>query len=418
MANNYQVDSASPRRKWVILAGILVLVIGLSAFLSLRPRRIRITVGKPQRQNITATISTNGKVEPTRNFEAHVPPGQFTVKRVHVKEGDRVRPGQLLVELDDAAVRQQATRALSQIRTAEANLAVLKAGGTQEELIGRTAEVTKTQADLDAAKRNLEGVKRLHERGAASDAELRAAEDRLKQASASFNALQQKSTGRYSSAERARVEAELADARAAYEAAQEILKTTNVRAPFAGTVYALPVRSGSFANGGDILVQVAELRDMQVRAFVDEPDIGRLQKGLPVRIAWDAIPGRIWKGTLISTPTTIVSRGSRMVGEILVQLNNEDRQLLPNVNVGVTVVLAQRPDALTVPREAIREEEGKKYLFVVRNAHLQRREITTGVANLTRIEVMEGLQPDDTVAIASLSPSPMTDGVSVKIVEQ
>jgi hypothetical protein len=110
-----------------------------------------------------------------------------------------------------------------------------------------------------------------------------------------------------------------------------------------------------------------------------------------------------------------VSRGSRMVGEIVVRVANEDRKLLPNVNVGVTIILAQHPGALTVPREAIREEGDKKFVYIVKDSHLQKREIKTGVANLTRIEVTEGLQQNETVALASLSPSPMTDGVSVKI---
>lgn len=107
-----------------------------------------------------------------------------------------------------------------------------------------------------------------------------------------------------------------------------------------------------------------------------------------------------------------------MVGEIICRLPNEDRKLLPNVNVGVTIVLAEHPNALTIPREAIREEEGKKYIYVVKGNHLEKREIRTGVSNLTRIEVVEGLQPNETIGVASLSPSPMTEGVSVKIEEQ
>jgi HlyD family secretion protein len=419
MANhNNGTERQGASRRWIFLIGVVVLVILLSAFLTLRPRRIRITIGAPQQQDITATITTNGKVEPTQGFEAHTPPGQFTVKKVFVKEGDHVNAGQRLVQLDDATIRQQATRALVGMRAAEANMATLNAGGTQEDVIGRSYDLSRAKSDQDAAKRNLDAVNRLHQKGAAADAEVTAAQDKYSQATALVNALQKKSTAKFSQGDRARIEAEFKDAQAAYAASQELLKATNIVAPFAGTVFSLPVHDGSFLNGGEMIVQVADLQHIQVRAFVDEPEIGKLQRGLPVKINWDAIPGRTWEGKLTSTPTTIVSRGSRMVGEIVSQVDNSDKTLLPNVNVGVTVVLAQHPGALTVPREAIREEDGKKFIFVVKDNHLEKREVKTGVANLTRIEVLEGLKANDVVALASLSPSPMSDGISVKIVEQ
>lgn len=418
MANNNHNAPATPNRKWIFIAAVLVLVVLLSAFLSLRPRRIRITVAQPQKQNISSTITTNGRVEPTRNFTAYAPAGQFLVKRILVAEGDQVKAGQLLLQLDDSSMRQQAASALARVRTAEANLAVIKSGGSQEELIGRRADIVKAQTEQQAAQRNLESFQRLHQRGAASDAELQAARDRLAQANASLNALNQRNSARYFDEDRARFQADLADARAAYVNAQEALKNANVVAPFAGTVYYIPVRTGSYVGATEVMLQMADLSHMQVRAFVDEPEVGRLQRGLPAKITWDAAPGRVWNATLVSVPATIVSRGSRMVGEIICRLSNDDRKLLPNVNVGVNIILAEHPNALTVPREAIREEEGKKFIYILDGNHLKRREIRTGVSNLTRIEVVEGLQPNETFGVASLSPSPMSDGLSVKIEEQ
>ena len=69
-------------------------------------------------------------------------------------------------------------------------------------------------------------------------------------------------------------------------------------APHEGMVYSLPVREGAFVNTGDLLVQVADLHKVRVRAFVDEPEIGKLQPGQLVEITWDALPGRVWKGTI------------------------------------------------------------------------------------------------------------------------
>ena len=101
---------------------------------------------KVVRQEIASIISTNGKIEPINSFEAHAP-APATVNKVLVAEGDHVKAGQLLVKLDDAEARSQAAHALAQLRSAEAALSGIKAGGTQEELLTSRADLTKAQAE-------------------------------------------------------------------------------------------------------------------------------------------------------------------------------------------------------------------------------------------------------------------------------
>src|SRR6202140_4798882 len=113
--------------------------------------RIRTTtVG---RGSIRSLITTNGKVEPIRNFEAHsqVP---TTVKHLFVKEGDHVRKGQLLLQLDDADLRSQAARAQAQMKAAKASQSDLNAGGTREENLTLDSELTKARNVREAARRN------------------------------------------------------------------------------------------------------------------------------------------------------------------------------------------------------------------------------------------------------------------------
>jgi HlyD family secretion protein len=87
------------------------------------------------------------------------------------------------------------------------------------------------------------------------------------------------------------------------------------------------------------------------------------------------------------------------------------------VNVTATIVASSRTDALTIPREAVRQDASHNYLYVVRDSHLERREIKLGISNLTRVEILSGLNEGDTVAVQSVSPTPMSDGIMVKIVE-
>ncbi len=401
------------RRSLLIPFVLLLVVIAGATMLVMRKGTAAIRADHVERGSLTATISTNGKVEPVVDFQAHAPIST-TIKQIYVKAGDPVKKGQLLLTLDDAGIRAQAARALAQLRGAEAEQAALQAGGNREEVLNRQSQLVKAQADRNAAARNLEALKKLVQSGAASPAEVQAAENQVKVADAAVAALQQNGTARYSPQDLSRAEATQAEAKATYDAAQVTLGETNVRSTVDGTVYALPVREGSFVNPGDLLVGVAQLKTMQVKAFIDEPDIGRLSQDQKVLVTWDALPDRTWTGKVSRVPTTIVTRGTRMVGEILVEVPNEDLKLLPNTNVSVSIITAERKDVLTVPREAVRLDGAQKYVFVVSGHELERKNVETGISNLTRVEV-SGIPSTALVALNSLNMQPLREGMKVKV---
>ncbi|MGH8458882.1 MAG: efflux RND transporter periplasmic adaptor subunit, partial [Nevskiales bacterium] len=301
---------------------------------------------------------------------------------------------------------------------AQAQLTAVEKGGTREEVLTNEALLVKARTELEASERNLEAMRKLRERKAASAGELQEAENRFRRAQAEVELLQKKLQQRFSRPEVTRTQAQLAEAQAAYAAAQSLLRDSLVRAPREGVVYSLPLRPGAYVNSGDLLVQVADLTRVQVRAFVDEPDIGRLQGSQKVEITWDALPGRIWTGTVTGVPTTVVQRGTRNVGELICQVENADGKLLPNENVSVTVVTAHHENALTVPREAIHDEGGKRYVYEISGDELKRREVETSVSNLTRIEVVRGLAENAQVALGATSGRSLRDGLPVRVIEQ
>ncbi len=139
-----------------------------------------------ERGPIRSVVSTNGKVEPIRNFEAHAPIAT-TVKRLLVKEGDHVRKGQLLLQLDDDDIRTQAARAQAQVKAAQANENALKTGGTQEEVITLNSQLIKARSARDAAQHNLDALRKLQQDGAASAGEVGQGEETLQRAQADLN---------------------------------------------------------------------------------------------------------------------------------------------------------------------------------------------------------------------------------------
>lgn len=368
-----------------------------------------------QRGPISSLISTNGKIEAIQNLEAHAPIST-TVRRVLVKEGDHVRKGQLLLQLDDSEIRLQAAHAQAQIKAAQAEQAALKTGGTQEEVLTLTSQLSKAQSARDLAQRNLESLRRLQQEGAASPGEVRAAEDTLQRAQADLTLAQQKKADRFSPPEVAKVQAKMSEAQAAYDDAEDALSKSSVRAPFDGVVYALPVKQGAYVQTGDLLLQEGDLSQVLVRAFVDEPDIARLQPGQKVQVTWDAVPNRIWTGAVTTVPSTVKLRISRNVGETTCIIDNHDLRLLPNTNVGVTIVVALHENVLTLQRDAVHVDDSKLYVFRIVDGRLKRQPIEIALQNLTRVEVSSGLSEGASVAMPAEENKPLFDGAAVKVV--
>ncbi len=146
----------------------------------------------------------------------------------------------------------------------------------------------------------------------------------------------------------------------------------------------MPVRQRNFVSAGELLLQLADLRTVQLRAFVDEPDIARLAIGDPIEITWDASPGRIWQTKVTTIPSTVTPRGSRNVGETTSIVDNKEFKLLPNVNVGVTIVAAEHDNVLVVPREAVRNDESKPYVLLIVGHEFKRREVETALSRSHR----------------------------------
>ena len=415
VGNDNGQKSVNGKRTGTILVALVLAVVVLAAFVSFRRSQVPIRTGRVERQNLTASIATNGKIEALDNFEAHAPVAT-TVKKVSVQQGQWVKPGKLLLQLEDANARLQAARAEAQLKGAQADISVVEHGGTKEEVLATRNALVKARADREAAQRNLEAMQRLIRTGAASQAEVDAAQNQLRVADANIHFLEQKLSGRYSQQEVGHVEAQQTEARASLAAAQDLLRNSNVTAPRAGVVYSLPVQQGAFVNAGDLLVQVADLHKVRVRAFVDEPDIGKLQKGQEVEVTWDALAGRVWKGTLEILPTTVVQRGTRMVGDVTCVVDNSDLKLLPNTNVNVAVITSRVENALTVPRESVHQDSKGQYVYQVVNGELKRRDVQTSVSNFTRIAITSSLPDGAVLALGTTNMRPLADGMAVKSV--
>lgn len=366
--------------------------------------------------NLTSTVASNGKVQPVQNwnFEAHAPyPG--VVKEIYVHAGQQVAAGKLLLAMDDTDARSRLAATRAALRGAEAAWQAAQQGGPPEERYSLLGELQKAIIDRDQAQHDLDALQKLESDGAASPSEVNAAKERLDSDNSTVQVLQQRQKSHYDPAALAHAKANLEDAQTAYQAAQDAMNQAIVHAPFAGTVYSVPVSRTEFVQQGERLLSIADLSKLQVLAYFDEPEIGNLAAGQPASIVWDARPDQKWHGMVLRLPSTIITYGTRNVGEVLVSVEDADDVLLPDTNVRVTITTANESNVLTVPRDALHIEQGENYVYRIEGSALHRIGVTVGKINLVSVQILGGLKAGDSVALGTTNGQPLINGEPVSI---
>jgi HlyD family secretion protein len=393
------MPSALGRRLWILVGAALALT-ALLVFLGGRGSTARVAVAEVARENLSSIVSTNGKVEPVapRSFRARYP---TFVARVFVVEGQQVKRGQPLFALDDTEVQADLAQARADLAVQEEALTVAKAGGHASQIAKAVADLEKARASRDQLRRDNESLTKLVAEKAATPAELEQNRLQLTQAEADVQSSEKvkQTLVQQAQLDQGHVSLQVEHARATIRDLQDRLESAHGAAPFDGTLYSLPVRQGDFVKAGDLLAELADLHQVRIRAFIDEPELGQIDVNQSVEILWDAHPGRVWNGKTEVLPKQVVTHGTRNVGELICSVTNDRLDLLPNTTVDVRIHITERPGALAVPRGAVLIEGDKRYVFRVEDGRLRRRTITVGVANPTKIEVLSGVGEGDVVAL-------------------
>ena len=404
-------------RRWLWLGLTVVLIAVYIVVRSITRDRIPVHAAEVAQAPLESTIATNGRVEPEGNVEIHSPVSAV-VRAVYVQAGDRVPAGKLLMHLDDVEVRAKLAAADSGVKSAQAALEATSQNGTLEQRQASAAEIARDKLERDQAQHDLDALQKLNSTGAASPSEVAAARQRLATAEAALHAAERNSQSRYAPSELARSQAALQDAEANRQAARQVLAQTSVRAPNAGTVYSVEVKATEFIEQGKMLLQMADLHKLRVRAYFDEPEIGRLAVGQKAIIKWDARQGVVWHGHIERTPSTVAQYETRRVGEALIHIDdNPDGQLLPNTNVTVTVTTSSQADVMSIPREALRSENGKNFVYRIVGDELKKTYVVTGAINISQVAITSGLKDGEWVATGTTTGQPLQEGVPIQRVQ-
>jgi HlyD family secretion protein len=429
-----------------------------------------VDAARVRRGTLEITLPVNGIVE-TRSVElGFETPGRLTA--LSVREGQAVVAGALLATVDDtelralavqadaaaiaagreaaraqAAVetaRQQAAQAGFAARAARATLAQVRAGPRPAELAQAEAAVAAAQAALDEARRALARSQALFRDGAITQAQLDAAraqvegaEARHRQALAQQDALvagprpeavtaAEEQTRQAEAAHQAAVsgvrQAETAAAaarahaqgsRAAAAAARARVGRAQLRAPFAGIVARIYLQPGA-AVAPAIPVLTLTAPTGWVTAEIDESDIGQVQVGQQARVTADAYPGRSFGGRVSSIARQVEVRLGTRVVRARIDLEGGGG-MRPGTSVDVELVRRRIPGALLAPAEAVyaTPADGAPYVYLVEGVTLRRRDVRPGASNDRETIILAGLREGDLVAVAD--PGVLRDGQKVKV---
>jgi HlyD family secretion protein len=396
-----------------IIAAVAAAIVVVLVLVALRHPPPAVPIVQLTRADVSQTITSNGTIEPIDPFIARAQFPTF-VSKIAAVAGQPVHRGQLILTLDASDIQSQLAQTRADLITAQTALRNAKAGGAPADVAQVQSDLAQAKADVASLERSQQSLEKLLASQAATKDEVAKNATDLAKAQARLQSLE---TRQAAMKENASSDAEQAELRVrqdqdAINSLQDKLHSATVTSPFDGTLYSLPVHMGDYVKVGDELADMADLHNVRVLVYVDEPDMGMLATGQTVQVNWDALPGHMWTGKTEQVPKEVVAHGMRSVADLLCSVDNSKLELLPNTNVDVRILVRESKNAIVVPRGAVRDDNGQRYVYVFSDGIVKRRNVTLGVSNASNYEVLSGLSEGDSVALPQ--DRTLHDGMNVR----
>jgi len=390
---------ASPdsRRRWIYAGTALAALLAVAGFAARN-----LLLGAPTavytatRTELTQSVVATGRVvTPQRVSVATEATGR--VARVPVKEGQAVRRGQPLIELEDADEHASVAQASAAVMQAEARIRQINELASPAAVQG----LALASANAEQARRQLARVRDLQAQGFVGMAQLDDARRNLEVAESQVaSARLQVSTNRPNGSDSALAQAALAQARANLQLAQVKLEQDRVLAPADGTLIARSVEVGDIVQPGKELMQLAASGETQLVVQIDEKNLARLAVGQKALVSADAFPAQRFTAELAYiNPGIDATRGSV---EVKLRVVDGPAYLRQDMTVSVDIEVARRARALVIPSDAVRDVAGPApWVLAVRDGRTVRQPIGLGLVGDGRVEVLSGLAEGDAVVPAA-----------------
>jgi HlyD family secretion protein len=406
---------------------------------------VTVQTGKAQREDLATVVSASGEIKPKTyvNIGANAF-GKIT--HLFVKEGDHVKKGQMLAQLENV-------QSSADVRSNQASLDAAQTDSLAASAAVRTSEadLRRAQADYDRNKLDWERAQNLYKDGLISKSDFDSRQNAW--ATADAGLVQAQTRLAQAKAQKDSADGHIAQARATLTHYTDLLQKTTYPAPFDGVITNLPVREGEtvvigIQNAqGSTLMTIADMSIITAEVKVDETDIVNVHLGQPAEITIDAIPKKIFHGTVSEIGDNAIVRSSGVSTsqqataseeakdfKVVVTLQDAPQDLRPGLSTTAKITTATRSNALSIPIQALtirsktqmeqqnatpgsvhaaapapkeaslktsKKDDDLQGVFVIRNHKAEFVPVTTGITGTTDIEVLNGLKEGDEVITGS-----------------
>jgi HlyD family secretion protein len=433
-------------QKAVIVMGLALVVGGCTWFGVYEWNKGVVTVqtGPVIRQNLTSIVTASGEIRP-KTYTNVLGEGIGKITDIVVKEGDRVKKGDVLLHLENI---QPGADVEAQSATVKATESAMKAAAASYD--SSVATAAQRQADLDKAKLDWQRSQELYRNQLIARQEYEGAKATYDGSIAAFNAAQAQVAQTRAAREQSR--STLDQTRAQLTHMRDVLRKTTYTAPISGIVSYIDVRVGEnvvpgIQNAqGSFLMTISDMSVVTAEVKVDETDITNLRRGQRADVTIDAVPGKVFKGSVTEVGELAILRTSGQAAmtettantqeardfKVIVTLDEPPASLRPGLSTTAKIQTAHKTEVLTVPIQALavrsqkaldeaRDNDGGNVtlaassgdsgsgasqadvqgVFAVRNKQVVFVPVQTGITGVTDIEVTSGLQEGDQIVVGS-----------------
>jgi HlyD family secretion protein len=418
-----------------------------------------VQTGKVQHQDLATVVSASGEIKP--KTYANIGANAFgKITHLYVKEGDHVKKGQLLAQLENV-------QSAADVNANEASLQAAQTDAQAADAALKTsqADLVRAQADYDRNKMDWDRAQSLFKDGLIAKSDFDSRKNAWSTADAGL--VQAQSRVAQAKAQKDSAEGHIAQAKATLVHYSDLLQKTTNLAPFDGVVTNLPVREGEtvvvgIQNAqGSTLMTIADMSVITAEVKVDETDIVNVHFGQQAEVSIDAIPKKIFHGTVSEIGNNAIIRSSGVSTsqsntaseeakdfKVVVTLTDAPSELRPGLSTTAKITTATRGNALAVPIQALtlrtkdqieqqnsapgsvhaaapaskdtapksKKDDTIQGVFLVRNKKAVFVPVKTGITGTTDIEVLDGLKEGDEVITGSYKVlRTLRPGSSVKI---
>jgi len=418
---------------------------------------VTVQTGKVQKQNLASVVSASGEIKP--KTYVNIGANAFgKIIKLHVKEGDRVQKGQLLAQLENVQSSADVNATLASVQAA-----VTDAAAADAALNTSLADLNRAKSDAIHAKLDWDRAQGLYSAAliAKQDYDLKKAA--WEQADAGL--AQAEARVAQAKAQKDSMDKHITQDQANLTRVSDVLKKTTYEAPFDGVITNLPVREGETVvigiqnSPGSTLMTIADMSVITSEVKVDETDIVNVRLGQPAEVTIDAIPHKVFHGTVSEIGDNAIVRSTGVATsqatstseeakdfKVVVTLTDPPADLRPGLSSTAKITTATRSSVLSIPIQALtvrtqadlmpkdlgkgnnnveaagapvdpsKQKEEIQGVFVIRKKKAEFVPVDTGISGTTDIEVTRGLQEGDEVVTGSYKVlRTMKPGASVKI---